>query len=145
MIVPDVNLLVYAVFDGYPLHDRTAAWLGEVLSGSEQVGLAIPAIFGFVRNGTSGRVHERPLSVTQAGDYVHEWLARPQTRFLAPGPEHVRLTLGLLETLGTGANLTTGAQLAAYALEYGGAVHSNDHDFGRFPGLRWVDPLSSSS
>jgi predicted nucleic acid-binding protein len=33
------------------------------------------------------------------------------------------------------------AQLAALALEHGAELCSADHDFGRFPGLRWVDPL----
>lgn len=142
MIVPDVNLLLYAVFDGYSMHERAAAWLNESLSGAEQFGLTAPAVFGFVRLGTSARVHERPLSIKAAAEYVYEWLERPQVRFLAPGPEHVRLALGLLDGLGTGANLTTDAQLAAYAVEFGGTIHSNDSDFGRFPGLRWVNPLS---
>ncbi len=142
MIVPDVNLLVYAVFDGYPQHERARAWLTEVLNGAEQVGLTAPAIFGFVRLGTSARVHERPLSVPAASEYVAQWLARPQVSFLSAGVEHVRLTLELLATLGTGANLTTDAQLAAYALEFGGTVHSNDADFGRFPGVPWVNPLA---
>ncbi|MEI2775482.1 MAG: type II toxin-antitoxin system VapC family toxin [Tetrasphaera sp.] len=142
MIVPDVNVLVYAVFDGYPLHARAAAWLSEIFSGSEDVGLTGPALFGFVRLGTSSRVHEHPLTVAQAGEYVREWLLRPQARFLAPGPRHVELALGLLQGVGTGGNLTTDAQLAAYAIEFGGTIHSNDSDFGRFPGVRWVDPLT---
>ena len=145
MIVPDVNLLVYAVFDGYPLHDRARDWLTDVLNGTEQVGLTAPAIFGFVRLGTSARAHARPLSVAAAAEYVHEWLARPQAVFLSPGPEHVRRTLDLLASVGTGANLTTDAQLAAYALEFDGAIHSNDADFGRFPGVRWVNPLARDS
>ena len=82
------------------------------------------------------------VSVASAGEYVQEWLARPQAAFLSPGPEHVRRTLDLLASVGTGANLTTDAQLAAYALEFDGAIHSNDADFGRFPGVRWVNPLA---
>ena len=39
MIVPDVNLLVYAVFDGYPLHDRARDWLTDVLNGTERAAL----------------------------------------------------------------------------------------------------------
>lgn len=35
-----------------------------------------------------------------------------------------------------------GAQLAALAIEHQGEVHSNDGDFGRFAGLRWVPPLA---
>lgn len=142
MIIPDVNLLVYAVFDGYPLHERAASWLTETLNGPAQFALTAPAVFGFVRLATSARVHDNPLSVTEAGEHVHAWLARPQTRFLAPGREHVSLALGLLTALGTGANLTTDAQLAAFAIEFSGAIHSNDSDFGRFPGVRWVNPLT---
>lgn len=133
---------MYAVFDGYAQHERARSWLEDALSGSEQFGLTAPAVFGFVRLGTSARVHANPLSVARASEYVHEWLDRPQTRFLAPGSEHVRIALGLLAGLGTGANLTTDAQLAALALEFGGTIHSNDSDFGRFPGIRWADPLA---
>ena len=57
MIVPDVNLLVYAVFDGYPLHQRASSWLNDALSGTEEVGLTVPALFGFVRLTTRARVH----------------------------------------------------------------------------------------
>lgn len=39
-------------------------------------------------------------------------------------------------------NLTTDVHLAAHAIEAGGEVHSNDTDFARFQGLRWVNPLS---
>jgi predicted nucleic acid-binding protein len=44
--------------------------------------------------------------------------------------------------VGTGCNLTTDVQLAALALEYDADVYSNDTDFARFPGLRWVNPLA---
>ena len=141
MIIPDVNLLVYAVFDGYPQHERAVQWLTGALNGPETVGLTAPAIFGFVRLATSARIHETPLSVAAVREYVREWLARPQVQFLTPGPEHVGLALGLLERVGTGANLTTDAQLAAYAVESGGTVYSNDADFGRFADVPWVDPL----
>jgi aspartate/methionine/tyrosine aminotransferase len=32
-------------------------------------------------------------------------------------------------------------QLAALAIEHQGELHSNDSDFGRFPRLRWLNPL----
>jgi len=33
------------------------------------------------------------------------------------------------------------AHLAALAIEHGAVLCSADHDFGRFPGLKWTDPL----
>jgi toxin-antitoxin system PIN domain toxin len=142
VIIPDVNLILYAVFDGYPQHESAALWLNRSLSGTELFGLTSPSIFGFLRLATSARVHENPLSVRQAGDYLQEWLARPQTRFLTPGPDHVERVLGLLAEVGTGANLTTDAQIAAFAMEHDATVHSNDADFGRFPEIRWLNPLT---
>jgi len=38
--------------------------------------------------------------------------------------------------------LTTDAHLAAMAIENQAELHSNDADFSRFTGLRWINPLS---
>jgi predicted nucleic acid-binding protein len=38
--------------------------------------------------------------------------------------------------------LTTDAHLAALAIEHQAELHSTDVDFGRFSGLRWVNPIS---
>jgi predicted nucleic acid-binding protein len=42
---------------------------------------------------------------------------------------------------GRGGDLTSDAHVAALALEHGGTVYSQDADFARFPGVRWIDPL----
>jgi hypothetical protein len=44
--------------------------------------------------------------------------------------------------VGTGGNLTTDAHLAALALEHGAELCSCDGDCARFPGLRWINPLT---
>lgn len=41
----------------------------------------------------------------------------------------------------TAGNLTTDAQIAAYAIENQGEIHSNDTDFARFTGVKWPNPL----
>ena len=48
----------------------------------------------------------------------------------------------LLHDVGTAGNLTTDAQLAAFAMEHDADMCSNDTDFGRFEGLRWVNPIT---
>ena len=65
--------------------------------------------------------------------------------FLVPGTRHLDTAFRLLTTLGTGGNLTTDVQIAAHAVEYGGEVYSNDADFSRFAGVRWVNPLTSGT
>jgi predicted nucleic acid-binding protein len=52
------------------------------------------------------------------------------------------IRVSLLHGVGTGGNLTTDVQLAAFAFEYDADMFSNDTDFARFPGLRWRNPLA---
>ena len=141
MIVPDVNLLLYAHVSGFADHAKARRWWEDLLNGEMEVGLGAPGVFGFVRLATSPRVFDRPLGVGEALAHVEEWLSRPHVRFALPGPRHLDIAFGLLRELGATGNLTTDAQLAALAIEHQGELHSNDGDFGRFPGLRWVNPL----
>jgi toxin-antitoxin system PIN domain toxin len=142
MIVPDVNLLLYATLSAFPEHARARLWWEALLNGDDEVGLAAPALFGFLRISTNPRVFDPPLSVERALAHAESWLTRPLVRFLLPGPRHLEIAFRLFREVGTAANLTTDAQLAALAIEYQAELHSNDTDFGRFSQLRWVNPLA---
>lgn len=143
MIIPDINLLLYAEIEAYPVHAPARRWWEETLSGTRQVGLAPVVLFGFLRIGTNRRIFDTPFTIEDALRRVEGWLERPNVVTLVPGREYLDLAFGLLRQLGTGANLTTDVQIAAHALEMNGEVLSNDGDFGRFEGLRWVNPLQS--
>jgi len=142
VIVPDVNLLLYAHVTAFPEHAAARRWWEELMNGTREVALAAPALFGFVRLVSNPRVFDRPLPIEDATRSVEEWLGRPHVRFLHPGPLHLEIAFRLLRQLGIAGNLTTDAQLAALAIEYQAEVHSSDSDFARFPGLRWVNPLA---
>lgn len=141
MIVPDANLLLYAVISGFPQHRRAHAWWEQTVNGHTRVGLTEPALFGFLRIATNARVLQSPLAIDAAVDYVQDWLAQPNVDLLTPGPRHLTTALGLLKDIGTAGNLTTDVQLAAYAIENQGEIHSNDTDFARFPTVKWINPL----
>ena len=49
----------------------------------------------------------------------------------------------LLDKGQANANLVNDAHLAALAHEHGATVASTDADFARFPGLRWINPLTA--
>lgn len=142
MIVVDVNLLLYAVIDGFSQHPRTREWWEETLNSTIDVGLTGPAVFGFLRISTNPRVLESPLSIDKATGYVTDWLNQPNVQFVHPGTRHLEIAFKLLRAVGTAGNLTTDAQLAAFAIEHDADLCSNDTDFGRFEGLRWVNPLA---
>ena len=144
MIVPDINLLLYAYDADSPSHAMASAWWRDCLSGEEPVGLAPVVVFGFVRIGTNARVFEHPMTVAEAAKHVRSWLGQPVAQILESRRDHVEEVLNLVETLGTAGNLMTDAQIAALALEHDAVVHTADSDFLRFSGLRWVNPLTGA-
>ena len=142
MMLPDVNLLVYAVDATSPFHARARRWWDDALSSTLTVGLCFPSVLGFIRLTTNRRMFESPLSADDALDRVQSWLDQPNVMLLAPTARHWPILSGLLRSSAVGTNLTTDAHIAAYAIEHAGAVCTNDGDFGRFEGLRWKNPLS---
>lgn len=142
MILPDVNLLVYAVDTASPFHAQARRWWEEVLSSDQPVGLCYTSLLGFVRLTTNRRVVESPFVVGQALDIAESWLEQPNVRLLAPTGRHWPILSGLLRSVPGGAGLITDAHMAAYAIEHGYTLYSNDSDFGRFDELRWKNPLT---
>ncbi len=143
MIVPDINLLVHAYNNDAPFHDASRVWWEDSLSGRMTVGLAWVVMLGFVRIMSSHVVLTAPMEARDAVEHVQSWLARPQTQILVPGPRHLEIIGGLMSSANASGRLTTDAHLAALAIETQCEPHSNDVDFARFPGLRWVNPLES--
>ena len=142
MIVPDLNLLLYAYDASSGRYPLAAKWWESVMNGSEAVGLPWAVLLGFIRLTTSRAVMRRPLSAARACGHVREWLGAPNTTILQPGDGHAAILLPLLEALGTAGNLTTDAHLAALAIEHRAVLHTTDRDFARFAGLKWTNPLA---
>lgn len=145
MIIPDINLLLYAYDSDSPFNEKAVAWWQRCLSGTEPVGIPQVVAFGFVRLGTHPSVFENPMTIAEASECVRSWLAQPVAQVLESGPDHLHQVLKLLETVGTGGNLVTDAQIAAMAIEYGAVLHTADADFMRFPALRWFNPVTRTA
>lgn len=141
MILVDANLLIYAVNSDSVHHKAARRWLEKVLSGTTQVGLAWIVLLAFLRITTHPRIMRNPLHPNAALNYVDEWLAQPCVVGVESGEHHWPILRQLISAAGTAANLTSDAHLAALAIEHGYAVYSTDHDFGRFSGLKHVNPL----
>jgi toxin-antitoxin system PIN domain toxin len=141
MIVPDVNLLIYAHNTAAPLHARAHAWWRDLMDREQPIGLPWAAVFGFVRLATHPAVLVDPLRPGQALSRVRSWLARSHVRILEPGPRHLDIVADLFEATGVAGSLTTDTHLAALAIEHQAQLCSNDADFARFPGLRTHNPL----
>jgi toxin-antitoxin system PIN domain toxin len=145
MIVPDINLLLYAYDADSPFHARAATWWQDCLSGTEPVLIPQVVVFGFVRVGTNARAFRHPLTAAEAASHVRSWLGETIVSVPETAPDHIERVLGLLGSLGTAGNLVTDAQIAAVAIEHDAVVHTADADFIRFKGLRWRNPLNATS
>ena len=144
MILPDVNLLIYAHNTDAAQHETARTWWEESLSGTETVSLAWVTLLGFVRMTTSRVIMGTPWRAEIAVEQVERWLAQPNVRIAEPGPQHAELFCGFIRTLGTAGNLTTDAHLAALAVEHGCTLYSVDADFSRFKGLKWRNPVATA-
>jgi len=144
VIVPDINLLIYAYDTASPFHSKAKTWWEGCLNGNQRVGLLTVVALGFIRIATHPRIFRDPLSVTEAAGHVRAWMGRPQVEWLEPGSGHIENVLSLLEGIGTAGNLVTDAQLAAAALQHDAVLHTTDADFTRFADLRWFNPITGS-
>ena len=142
MLIPDINLIVYAYNSDAPEHASAKRWWEETLSGETRVGLPWAVLLGFIRIMTSRRILIDPMPMDEAIGHVRSWMAQPQTEVVHPGPQHLDLVGRLAAGSAATGELTTDLHLAALAIEYQAELHSNDTDFRRFPGLRWFNPLA---
>ena len=143
MVIPDINVLLYAVDGASPCHKPCIDWLNTTLNSSEEIGFSWHVITGFARLGTNPKVATRPMTIAEAFGYLESWLSRPLCSILVPKHNHLTPLRRLLEQVGTAGNLTSDAHLAALAMDYDGQIVSCDNDFARFAGIRQFNPVPS--
>jgi uncharacterized protein len=100
MIVPDVNMLLYATIDAFPHHANARKWWAETISSNQPVRLVDPAVFGFLRIATNPRILNPPMSIERACACVDSWMSQPNVDRIVGGPDHIRIALGLLQRSG---------------------------------------------
>lgn len=145
MIIPDINLLLYAYNPHAVQHPGARRWWEEVLNGEELIGLPNEVLLGFVRIATHSRLGPAAIALGKARALTDIWLAQPNTRILAPAPDHFARTMDLLARTMSSGSLTSDAVLAVYAITHRAVLHTNDTDFARFPELAWKNPLVAST
>lgn len=142
MLLPDVNVLIYAHFE-YLVeeHAEYARWLTRLATGSEPFALSVLVLSGFVRIATNSRIFDPPATLETAFAFVSSLVQRPTARVVGPGPSHLSIFERLCREASASGKLVADAQHAAVAVEHGCTMVSTDSDFNRFAGLRWQHPL----
>lgn len=145
MIVPDVNVLVYAHNAGVAEHPAARRWWEVTVNEAEPIGIDWTVAMGFVRLMSNPRVAARPQPPEALLQRIAAILAAPQVHLVTPGIGHAVRMRELFEHSGAGFRMTTDVHLAALCLELGATLATNDADFARFSGLRIVNPLQPKS
>ena len=141
MLLPDVNVLVYAHRSDTRDHDRYRSWLESVLAGDAAFAVSDLVLSGFLRVVTHPAVFAEPTPLEVALRFVADVRERPTCVVVAPGPRHWEIFQRLCRESGAKGNLVPDAYLAAIAIEAGLEWVTTDRDYARFPGLRWRQPL----
>jgi len=139
MLMPDVNVLVYAHREDEPAHEAYAEWLRRLVDGPGPFALSVLVAVGFLRIVTNPKIYGQPATLQEAAAFIDELTAQPRCRVTFPGPTHLDDTIRLCRLLGATGSAVADAQHAALAIAEGATWVTRDDGFARFVphGLRW--------
>lgn len=140
MFLPDVNVLIYAFRTDVPEHSMCRRWLDSVVSGDALFGLSPLALSAVVRITTNRRAFGTPSPTEDAFGFCEDLLGQPHCQIVEPGERHWGIFKRLCVETRTVGRRVTDAWYAALAIESGCDWITCDHDFARFPGLKWQMP-----
>jgi len=143
MILPDVNVLIYAFRADNDHHAVCRAWLEAVVSGDARFGIAPPVLSAVVRITTDRRIYTNPSPREEAFRFCDTLLGQPHCQIVEPGERHWDLFRRLCLETNTQGSRVTDAWFAALAIEWGCEWVTMDRDYARFPGMRWATPATA--
>ena len=141
MILPDVNVLIYAYREDSVEHSRYKEWLDNLLKGDGAYGISELVLSSFLRVVTHPKIFRTPTPLEKALMFIEELKNQPHCIPVSPGQRHWEIFQKFCRQAHVKGNLVADAYLAALAMESGCQWITTDRDFSRFPGLHWRHPL----
>jgi len=143
LILPDVNVLVYAHREDALNHALYRRWLEEVIQSGEPYGVSDHVLSGFIRIVTHPRIFTQPSPVQAALDFARQLRDQPNCRAIVPGNRHWQIFHNLCASLPATGNLVPDAWFAALAIESNCEWITTDRDFKKFAGLQSRHPFAN--
>jgi hypothetical protein len=141
VILPDVNVLLYAFRSDAEDHAAHRTWLETVVNGEAAYGMSPQVLASVIRLATHPRIFVHPSRIEDVVAFAAVLLEQQQCQIVQPGPQHWSIFTALCLTANAKGNLVQDAWLAALAIESGCEWITMDRDFARFEGLRWRPPF----
>jgi len=142
MILPDVNILIYAFRTDLPQHADCRQWLLDVIAGDSRFGLSPMVLSAVIRITTSARAFKAPSTLEEAFGFCEDLLGQPHCQIVQPGERHWAVFRRLCIETDTRGSRVSDAWFAALAIESGCEWITLDRDYARFPGLNWRVPIA---
>jgi uncharacterized protein len=140
MILPDVNVLIYAFRTDATHHSACKAWLDNIVSGDAQFGVSPLALSGVARITTNPRIFRQPSDLAEVFGFCDDLLNQPHCEVVQAGGRHWQIFRRLCVETDTRGSRIADAWFAALAIEHGCTWITYDRDYARFPGLDWREP-----
>jgi toxin-antitoxin system PIN domain toxin len=140
VILPDVNVLIYAFRRDLTQHALCRPWLAEVVTGEAHFGLSPLVLSAVIRITSNPRAFKNPSAIDEAFGFCADLLEQPHCRIVEPGEGHWDIFKRLCIDTDTRGSRVSDAWFAALAMEWGCEWITLDRDFARFPGLKWRVP-----
>jgi len=141
LILPDVNVLIYAFRSDSKDHSHYKTWLEEVVNGPSAYGIAPQVLASVVRICTHSRIFPMPSTAAEVFAFCRTILEQPNATIITPGERHWSIFEELCRESRASGNLIQDAWFGALALEAGCEWITTDRDYARFPKLRWRPPF----
>ena len=140
MILPDVNVLIYAFRPEAPKHSICNPWLNRVVADHARFGLSLLTLSAVARITTNPRSYPNPSTLGEVFAFTDFLLGQPHCQLVEPGPRHWDIFKRLCIETSTRGGRVSDAWYAALAIEWGCEWITFDRDYARFPGLKWRLP-----
>lgn len=142
MIALDTNILVYAHRGDSPWHAAAAACVRELAEGAAAWAIPWACVHEFLAITTHPRIYRPPTALDRAVDQVDAWLDSPSLVLLGEADGHWAALRALLLGGKVMGPQVHDARVAATCMAHGvRELWTADRDFGRFAGLKAVNPL----
>jgi toxin-antitoxin system PIN domain toxin len=141
LILPDVNVLIYAFRADSKDHTRYKDWLEDAVNGPSAYGMSPQVLASVVRICSHPKIFAEPSDIDELLDYCSALIDQPNAMLVVPGGRHWPLFGKLCLDAKASGNLVQDAWNAALAIEAGCEWITTDRDYARFRGLNWRSPF----
>lgn len=142
MILPDVNVLLYAFRRDSAHHAVCKPWLDRIVAGDQPFGMAPLALSAVARIATNPRIFRSPSSLSEALAFCDNLLGQPHCEIVQPGERHWAIFKRLCTEADIRGPRVSDAWFAALAIEHACTWMTYDRDYARFPELDWQQPVA---